>query len=197
MANARCHRGNLLQRVYRFWARRLSMPFGIATTVCAALQIGHNPHVSRKARLPAPCAMPQVVTLLCLPRNLQEEILKLLPTKDRVREVPLVCTQMTATTRAVGPVWEELVLDAKVLGTCLRLDVLEAWLVTRGPAVSFLTIKDLKTWSEKSTESKIASLSSGVIPRIFVPCQAGHLLSSRTPLPGRGFSYIHCNTAIP
>ncbi|KAL3143775.1 hypothetical protein ABBQ32_003604 [Trebouxia sp. C0010 RCD-2024] len=172
MTNSHCHRRNLLQRVYRFWARRLSMPFGIASSLCAALQIGHNPHVSRKARLPAQCVAPKAVTFLCLPRNLQEEILRLLPTKDRVRAVPLVCTQLTATTRADCPIWEELVIDAQVLGTCLNLDVLEAWLVTRGPAVSFLTIKDLKTWSEQSTESKVASLSTGVISRIFIPCQA-------------------------
>lgn len=49
--------------------------------------------------------------------------------------------------------------------------MLEAWLVTRGQAVKYLTIKDLKTWSENSDEGEIAPLSSGTIPKIFTPCQ--------------------------
>ena len=142
MTNTRRNRRSLLQRVYGFWARRLSMPFDFASTICAALQIGQDPIASRKPRLPAQCATPRVVTFLFLPRNLQEEILRLLPTKDRyapdalrppdcplcgetscqhrVREVPLVCTQLTTTTRADSPIWEELLIDEQVLGTCLK-----------------------------------------------------------------------------
>ena len=50
--------------------------------------------------------------------------------------------------------------------------MLKAWLVTRGQAVKYLTIKDLMTWSENSDEGEIAILSSGIIPKIFTPCQA-------------------------
>lgn len=67
-------RGTLLQRVCRFWARRVPLPFDIAMTVCAALQ-----HHSRR------CTTQRIGTcpMLCLPRNLQEEVFRLLPTQDR------------------------------------------------------------------------------------------------------------------
>lgn len=80
MTNNRRDKRNMLQRVYRFWARRVPLPFDVANAVCAALQNHYGP---KKVRLPAQCATPRAVTLLCLPRNLQEEILRLLPTKDR------------------------------------------------------------------------------------------------------------------
>ena len=74
--------------------------------------------------------------------------------------------------------------------------MLESWLATRGPAVTLLTIKDLKTWSENSTEGEIAPLTSGVIPKIFLPCQARSLHNLTFPVLCKGvWSCYTCYTA--
>lgn len=67
--------------------------------------------------------------------------------------------------------------------------MLESWLVTRGRAVRHLTIKHLKTWSDNLEEGEIAPLSSGIIPKIFTPCQAGVLVYCTWN------SYVDFNTA--
>lgn len=59
---------------------------------------------------------------------------------------------------------------------CCRLDVLESWLSSRGPAVKILTIKDLRVWSDYSAEGEflLKVCNSGLIPRIVEPCQASY-----------------------
>ena len=78
----RHQRESLLQRVYQLWTRPLLMPLDIACNVFAVIR-NHADAKKLRLQLPARHASARPVTFLCLPKILQEEIFKLLPTKDR------------------------------------------------------------------------------------------------------------------
>ncbi|KAL0049211.1 hypothetical protein WJX82_008853 [Trebouxia sp. C0006] len=152
-----------------YWVGVWPMPRVLAAGVHPVLRQPNDPKRAKLSVAETPFS--QVANFMSLPDPLLEQILQVLPTKDRLLHVPLVCTHMANLSSHPVAVWEEVVIDAAVIGTSLKLDLLESWLSIRGAGVKSLKIESWKVWSENSDDGEISPRTSGIIPNVFMLCK--------------------------
>ncbi|KAL0023393.1 hypothetical protein WJX79_003417 [Trebouxia sp. C0005] len=152
-----------------YWVSAQYMPLDLAAGVYPALPRSNDP---KRKKLPVGLApFTPVANLISLPDPLLEQILQLLPTKDRLSHIPLVCTHTAILSSQAGAVWDEVVIDAEVASVPLKLNLLESWLSTRGAGVKKLKFESLKIWSEDSDDRGISPRTSGILLKVFTLCK--------------------------